>query len=333
MNPEVSVILPVYNSEQYITKAIRSLLKQTYQNFEVIIVDDGSTDSTAKIAANLADDRFRIIKKRRNQGVAAARNTALKMARGKWITLLDADDWYAPERLEKLLEIAQNNRADLIADNLFLIRDRARFPWSNLFTENQYFELLVGAIDTVTFIKTDQPAKNVCKRSWSLGYTKPLMRRQFLLDWGIEYDETLEVGEDFVFYLQCLIRGASLLLVSQPYYYYRNRTSSLSTRSWFDYLDQSCQLMRNLIETEELIRTNPALVMAMSENLVIFEKQLAYCIVVTLIRKRYLSQIFQSLWRKPFIIGYLMSKALDFVRQKFQGLIANNLPSAAISID
>jgi succinoglycan biosynthesis protein ExoO len=325
MNPKVSVILPAYNSEQYITKAIRSLLKQTYQNFEVIIVDDGSTDATAKIAANLADDRFKIIRKRRNQGVAAARNTALKIARGKWITLLDADDWYAPERLEKLLQVAHNNRADLIADNLFLIHDRARYPWSTLFAENQYSELLVGSIDTATFIKTDQPAKNVCKRSWSLGYTKPLIRREFLLDWGIEYDETIEVGEDFVLYLQCLTHGASLLLVSQPYYYYRNRDASLSRRSWFDYLDQSCQLISNLIETEELICTNPALVVAMSENLEIFEKQLAYCNVVTLIRKKHLSRIFQNLWRKPYIVGYLMSKAIDFVSQKLKDISRNNI--------
>jgi succinoglycan biosynthesis protein ExoO len=325
MNPKVSVILPAYNSEQYITKAILSLLKQTYQNFEVIIVDDGSTDATAKIAANLADDRFKIIRKRRNQGVAAARNTALKIARGKWITLLDADDWYAPERLEKLLQVAHNNRADLIADNLFLIHDRARYPWSTLFAENQYSELLVGSIDTATFIKTDQPAKNVCKRSWSLGYTKPLIRREFLLDWGIEYDETIEVGEDFVLYLQCLTHGASLLLVSQPYYYYRNRDASLSRRSWFDYLDQSCQLISNLIETEELICTNPALVVAMSENLEIFEKQLAYCNVVTLIRKKHLSRIFQNLWRKPYIVGYLMSKAIDFVSQKLKDISRNNI--------
>jgi succinoglycan biosynthesis protein ExoO len=325
MNPEVSVILPAYNSEQYITKAIRSLLKQTYRNFEVIIVDDGSTDTTAKIAANLADDRFKIIRKRRNRGVAAARNTALKIARGKWITLLDADDWYAPERLEKLLQVAHNNRADLIADNLFLIHDQARYPWSNLFAENQYSELLVGSIDTATFIKTDQPAKNVCKRSWSLGYTKPLIRRAFLLDWGIEYDETIEVGEDFVLYLQCLTHGASLLLVSQPYYYYRNRDASLSRRSRFDYLDQSCQLISNLIETEELICTNPALVVAMSENLEIFEQQLAYFNVVTLIRKKHLSQVFQNLWRKPYIVGYLMSKAIDFVSQKLKDISRNNI--------
>jgi succinoglycan biosynthesis protein ExoO len=333
MNPEVSVILPAYNSQQYITKAIRSLLEQTYRNFEVIIVDDGSTDDTAKIAANLADDRFKIIRKRRNQGVAAARNAALKIARGKWITLLDADDWYAPERLEKLLQIAQNNRADIIADNLFLIQDRAKSPWSNLFDENQYSELLVGSIDTATFIQTDRPSENVCKRSWSLGYTKPLIRREFLFSWGIEYDETLEVGEDFVFYLQCLIHGASLLLVSQPYYYYRNREASLSRRSWFDYLDQSCQLINNLIETEELIRTNPDLIRAMSENLEIFEKQLAYCIVVTLMREKRLWQIFQSLWRKPYIIGYLMSKAIDFVRQKFKYTIVNNPILADLSID
>jgi succinoglycan biosynthesis protein ExoO len=333
MKPEVSVILPAYNSERYINKAIQSLLQQTYRNFEVILVDDGSTDSTASIAANLADNRFKIVRKSQNQGVAAARNCALKMAKGNWIALLDSDDWYAPERLQKLLDIAQSYDADLVADDLFLIGDRARAPWSTLFTENKYDRNSINSLDTVGFIETDRPSNNICQRNWSLGYTKPLIKRQFLLDYNIQYDETLKVGEDFVFYLQCLINGGRFFLVSQPYYYYRNRAASLSIRPWSEYLNESCRIVSNLIETEELIRSNPTLVMALSKNLVVLEKRISYYRAVKSIEDRNFWQSCKTLFGEPDLVIYLTIKSIDLCQQKLKRLISDNIEIITVSID
>jgi O86/O127-antigen biosynthesis beta-1,3-galactosyltransferase len=107
MNPLVSFLVPAYNEEKYIKKCIDSMLAQTEKNFEIVIIDDGSTDSTYKIITSFNDSRVRVFKQK-NKGRVVARNKALQLSRGKYIALQDADDWSEPERLKKQLEIAEN---------------------------------------------------------------------------------------------------------------------------------------------------------------------------------------------------------------------------------
>lgn len=98
----VSVVIPVWNGERYLAEAIKSVLAQTHVDFELIVVDDGSTDQTATIAEDYArmDPRVRLVRQP-NQGVAAARNTGLEVARGEWVACLDHDDLMLPHRLER----------------------------------------------------------------------------------------------------------------------------------------------------------------------------------------------------------------------------------------
>ena len=204
MNPEVSVIIPAYNSESYLVQALTSVLTQTYINLEVIVVDDASTDSTVKIARSFQDRRIRIISNSQNRGVSYGRNCGIRQAKGNWIALLDADDWYAPERLEKLLQLATTNNADLVADDLFLINDGDRCPWGTLLQENRQVIDSPALIDAIQLVQSDRPAPFNTTRNWSWGYTKPIIRREFLIKNQLEYNEEIEVGEDFVFYLECL---------------------------------------------------------------------------------------------------------------------------------
>lgn len=103
-NPKVSVIIPCYNGEKFIREAVESVLDQTYQNFEIIIVDDGSTDnSKATIELYLTDGRIKFIQHGRNRGIPAARNTGIKASTGHFIAFLDQDDIWYPEKLEKSL--------------------------------------------------------------------------------------------------------------------------------------------------------------------------------------------------------------------------------------
>ncbi|MEP0918321.1 glycosyltransferase [Leptolyngbya sp. DQ-M1] len=100
--PLISVIIPAYNAETYIAKTLRSVLTQTYQNLEVIIIDDGSQDRTVEIIQPFAEEDTRVtIVQQSNRGVAAARNTGIQKARGQFIALLDADDFWFPDNLEK----------------------------------------------------------------------------------------------------------------------------------------------------------------------------------------------------------------------------------------
>ncbi len=114
--PKVSIILPTYNRAYIIEKAIQSVLNQTYQDFELIIVDDGSTDNTEEIIKKLQekDKRIRYIKLETNKGAAAARNEGIKIAHGKYITFQDSDDEWLPEKLEKQMKIFETTPEDII---------------------------------------------------------------------------------------------------------------------------------------------------------------------------------------------------------------------------
>lgn len=110
MNELVSIIMPSYNTADYISESIKSVQAQTYTNWELIIVDDCSTDNTDEIVgAFLGDRRIRYLKNERNSGAAVSRNRALREAKGRWIAFLDSDDLWVPEKLEKQIGFMKKN--------------------------------------------------------------------------------------------------------------------------------------------------------------------------------------------------------------------------------
>src|SRR5438128_1902178 len=113
-SPAASIIVPAYNAEPFIHEAIRSAQRQTLRDLEIIIVDDCSGDGTwdAISAAAAADPRVIPIRRTARGGPAAARNQAIARAKGRWVSLLDADDLYQPERLERLIGLAEARAAD-----------------------------------------------------------------------------------------------------------------------------------------------------------------------------------------------------------------------------
>ncbi len=108
----VSIIMPAYNCEKYIAEAIRSVLAQTYTGWELIIVDDCSTDNTAAIIASFDDPRIVYQRNKHNMGAALTRNEALRIAKGEYIAFLDADDLWATDKLEKQIRFMQDNGYD-----------------------------------------------------------------------------------------------------------------------------------------------------------------------------------------------------------------------------
>ncbi len=110
MNDLVSIITPSYNTAEYIAETIKSVQAQTYSNWEMLIVDDCSTDSTDEVVTEfLSDTRIRYLKKLKNSGAAISRNYALREAKGKWIAFLDSDDIWLPEKLEKQISFMEKN--------------------------------------------------------------------------------------------------------------------------------------------------------------------------------------------------------------------------------
>ena len=124
--PKISVIVPVYNTERFLQRCIDSVLAQTYQDFELLLIDDGSKDSSGAICDEYAaqDARVRVFHKK-NGGVSSARNLGLDNVRGEWITFVDADDWIESEMLELLLRKGEETGADIVmGDFLFAYPDR-----------------------------------------------------------------------------------------------------------------------------------------------------------------------------------------------------------------
>jgi glycosyltransferase involved in cell wall biosynthesis len=113
-NPTVSVIIPTYNRANLVGKAIKSVLSQTYQDFEIIVIDDGSTDNTEEVIRSFKDKKVKYIKKyKKNKGISVARNIGIKMARGKYIALLDSDDEWLPEKLDKQSKVLQSESPEV----------------------------------------------------------------------------------------------------------------------------------------------------------------------------------------------------------------------------
>jgi succinoglycan biosynthesis protein ExoO len=217
--PKVSIILAVLNGEQTIRKAIESAQNQTMRDFEIVVIDDGSTDKTGEVVTAMADEDRRInyIRLPQNGGVGAARNAGLAAATGEWITILDADDWYEPNRLEVLLKMGGALHADLVADNLKI-----------------YDHIRKDVVDRTHHGRDDRPTlltaemffqKDNPLRRHPMGFIQPLIRRQFIVDHKIVYDPNHRVGEDFIFVSEILLQGGRAYILPDAYYVYVHRIS------------------------------------------------------------------------------------------------------------
>jgi succinoglycan biosynthesis protein ExoO len=223
MRPIVSIVTPACNAANFIARSIESALAQTLTEIEVVVVDDASIDDTVAIVEGIAnrDPRVRLLRHDQNRGVSAARNRAIAAAQGDWITLLDSDDTYAPERLCRLLEHATRTSAEMVADNVMLTSYPAtKHLHLGIAPEGRLFD---GPISLPDFLEHSTPGSPY----FGLSYLKPIFQRAFIQNRGLRYRENMRAYEDFVFYVDCLVAGANFQLVPAAYYFYSIRPGSL----------------------------------------------------------------------------------------------------------
>jgi succinoglycan biosynthesis protein ExoO len=214
MQPLVSVVIPAYNVAPWIGQAIDSVLNQTHQNLEILIIDDASTDDTAAVVASYSDLRLRLIRHPTNVGRGAVRNSGIREAKGGWIAMLDADDWFHPRRIEVLLDKAQALNVDLIVDDQFLIDGDSTRPWGRRFDGAALpKQPLLISIEKLLH----KPI---------LGVAKPFLRSSFINHYRLQYNNRYKHGQDLIFLLDCLFAGARSWYVPSANYFSRFRYGS-----------------------------------------------------------------------------------------------------------
>ena len=209
--PQVTVVMPAYKTANTLEAAVRSVLKQTMQDFEIIIVEDHSQDQTLALAQTLAaeDPRIRLIALNENKGQAHALNCGIRSARGKWVATLDADDIYLENRLEVLLAYGEREGVEMVADN------------------QQHVDENAGVVVRIAFPKSDGDRilsihdfinNNSTQSSFSLGILKPMIRTGFIRTHNLSYREGLKLGQDFYYLMEFFVAAGRGYLVAEPYY-------------------------------------------------------------------------------------------------------------------
>ncbi len=276
MNPLVSVIIPAYNTEAYIGSAIASVLAQTLIDLEVVVVDDCSSDATATVVQSFTDRRITLLQNQQNLGAGGARNRALAVAKGKWIAILDSDDWYAPNRLATLIDRAEAHHADLLSDDLYLIEDGCSTPWGTLLQQSGAPISEVRQITPEYFVNSDIEGRQGLR----LGFSKPLLRREFLERHQIQYNPNIKIAEDFWLYMDCFRHNARFFFVPQPHYYYRSRPGSLINSDKIKRLENECREIANFLKYEDFTSANPQTLAALLLKQAITRNYLNYYKVV-----------------------------------------------------
>lgn len=223
----ISIIVPVYNMQKYLGRALESILAQTFRDYEVILVDDGSTDASASICEEYAQDYGFTLLRQKNSGVSVARNRGLESAHGKWVTFLDPDDYWEPEFLKTLYTLAKKP-ADVVAMGCLALGSDAGEPvhffsgdinFSDTpqamsgFSGREKYELLCELMDVNYGAERKRPT----------GIGVPwgkLYRRKFLNKNGLRFDPELFRMQDNIFNMQVFEAARTVLYVDRFLYVY-----------------------------------------------------------------------------------------------------------------
>lgn len=237
MNELISVIVPIFNSETYLFQTLTSLKVQTYTNFEALLIDDGSTDSSGHIAEQFSegDNRFKVIHTN-NGGVSRARNIGLTNARGDWIYCLDSDDIMEADMLEMLMRYSE--QSDMVVSSVFYERVQQH--------ETQTVQIRQASLRGKAQLAAFLADMSITEKDLFLNYLwNRIMRREIIVANNLWFNESISLGEDFLFLCDYVSYCQSVTLLDKPLYHYYMRGTGLSLAGRFNSMEaQRRKIMR-----------------------------------------------------------------------------------------
>jgi len=213
--PIISVIMPVYNAEEYLDEAIQSILNQTYNDFEFIIINDGSTDKSLEIIEKYKkqDERIVVIT-RENKGLVVSLNEGIEKAKGKYIARMDADDISLPTRFEKQIEFMQNKNLDICGSHFFIVNEQSRYLSARVVSCKIDFNYMI------------------LSRSVPFAHGSVMIKKDFLLEHELAYGKTVyNKAEDYALWIEFANNHAKISNVDEFLFKYRLLDNSLSKQN------------------------------------------------------------------------------------------------------
>lgn len=211
--PKLTIILPVYNGAEFLEKCINSILANTFKDFELIIVNDGSTDGTAAICDKFSNqDKRVIVCHNSNHGVSYSRNYGIERANGEWVGFVDADDWIAPDAFQTITDNIDSDKTDLISFGLWSV------------SKDQVFAIDLPSMCNGKF----SFMREQLLRGWTVVWNT-FFRKDFLNRYGLRFKLGRIIGEDFELLFRAYFYARNIAVIEKPLYYYNrmNENSAL----------------------------------------------------------------------------------------------------------
>lgn len=245
MRPLITVIVPVYNVEQYLRQCLDSILNQTYQEIEVLLINDGSTDASDEICREYAerDNRIRYFVKE-NGGLSDARNYALDRAEGEYVTFVDSDDFLMEQALEKLYATSLLGESDLVVGFFCYFEE----PYFQLFTKEHFPELPITYVDSLYALHQMDEMVDVNFLRFSTAWGK--LYKLSLFD-GIRYPYGKYAEDQFTTW-RLYLKAEKIAVSNQVVYAYRHNPNSLSNNFNLSHMDYIDALEERIHETKDI---------------------------------------------------------------------------------
>ena len=251
MNSKVTIVIPVYNTKQYLVKCVESITNQTYKNLEILLVDDGSTDGSAEVCDKLAktDARIKVIHKE-NGGAGTARNLGIDIASGKYIMFLDSDDWLDIYAIENVVQHAEENDIDVVRFGYVRDFGNKQLIKKNTFLENKIYqedECLTIRRRILGLVEEELSHPENMNYLASCGFN--LYKKELLRKSGVRFISIKEVGSfvDGLFNFCVFADVRKFEFIDKPYYHYRKTNETAATAKYrSNYVERQIHLFELL---------------------------------------------------------------------------------------